>query len=311
MFDLVLPLADNMTIWAPGIIVLGLFVGFLTGLFGVGGGFLLTPALNIIFGIPYPVAVGSDLLQIFCTSSISAFKHWRNKHVDIRLGLVMAASAIVGTETGKLIMDWLEKGYDSAKNNVIIFGNQHSVLQLTLDILFLFLLSIVMISVLRESSASSISDEKVKTPVSQWIQNLKIPPVIAFPASDISSLSVWGPLAISFFVGILTGLMGVGGGFIMFPILVYVIGLPTTVAVGTSAFRILFSTGYGTYTHFMSGHVELKLVGILLIGSLIGVQAGVFTAERIGGRRIRKYFSIVLGLGIAIISFRMIYSIIL
>ena len=83
MFETILPLADNMPVFIPGIVLLGVFVGFLTGLFGVGGGFLLTPALNILFGIPYPIAVGSDLLLISCTGSVSAFKHWKRKNVDV------------------------------------------------------------------------------------------------------------------------------------------------------------------------------------------------------------------------------------
>ncbi len=309
MFEIALPLAGNITVWAPGIIFLGMFVGFLTGLFGVGGGFLLTPALNILFGIPYPVAVGSDLLQIFCTSSVSAFKHWQRRHVDIRLGIVMAASAMAGAGVGKSIMDLLERGCETAQNTVMFFGNQHSVLQLTLDILFLILLSAAMVIILREPSSGSDSDEEVKTSVARWLQSLRVPPVIALPTSHISALSVWWPFIISFLIGILTGLMGVGGGFIMFPVLVYVIGIPTTIAVGTSAFRILFSTGYGAYAHFGADHVELKLVGLLLAGSMIGVQLGVFTAGRIGGRRIRKYFSFVLGLGIAMIAFRLVRAI--
>ena len=90
MFETILPLAENMPVFIPSIVLLGVFVGFLTGLFGVGGGFLLTPALNILFGIPYPIAVGRDLLQIFCTGSVSAFKHWKRKNVDVKMGVIMA-----------------------------------------------------------------------------------------------------------------------------------------------------------------------------------------------------------------------------
>ena len=113
---------------------------------------------------------------------------------------------------------------------------------------------------------------------------------------------------INFLVAILTGLMGIGGGFIMFPILLYVIGVPTKIAVGTSAFRILFSSGYGAFTHYGADHVEFRLVAILLAGSIIGVQLGVQISKRLGGLKIRKYFSYVIGLGIVMILYNMVYS---
>jgi uncharacterized membrane protein YfcA len=119
--------------------------------------------------------------------------------------------------------------------------------------------------------------------------------------TGITSLSLWIPLLLSFLVGILTGLMGVGGGVIAFPLLVYVLGVPTVIAVGTSAFQILFSTGYGVFHHAGLGHVELILVGLLLAGSLVGVQLGVYATKFLGGRKIRRYFAYVIGLGVLVI----------
>ena len=137
MFETILPLADNMPVFIPGIVLLGVFVGFLTGLFGVGGGFLLTPALNILFGIPYPIAVGSDLLLIFCTGSVSAFKHWKRKNVDVKLGAILACSAVVGAEAGKRLMGLLEKGGGNGSEvTVTLFSQEHSLLKLTLDVPF-------------------------------------------------------------------------------------------------------------------------------------------------------------------------------
>ena len=309
MFDLVLPLVNNMTVWAPGIFLLGIFVGSLTGLFGVGGGFLLTPSLNILFGIPYPVAVGSDLLQIFCTGSVSAFKHWRLKNFDLRLGWVMGISAVIGAEVGKRIMDLLEKGGGTTPLTIIINGHEHLVLTLTLNILFLILLSSVMITMLRETSGRQKESEgKTSTGISRRLHGLKILPLMSFPDSGISSMSFWVPFVVSFLVAILSGLMGIGGGFIMFPILLYVIGVPTKIAVGTSAFRILFSSGYGAFTHYGAGHVEFRLVAILLAGSMIGVQLGVLISKRLGALKIRKYFSYVIGLGIVMILYNLVYS---
>ncbi|MBN2710889.1 MAG: sulfite exporter TauE/SafE family protein, partial [Planctomycetes bacterium] len=239
-----------------GIVILGCIIGMLTGFFGVGGGFLLTPALNIIFGIPYDTAVGSGLLQIFCTSSVSARKHYQKGNVDIRLGLVMAITAMIGADVGKRLMDFIKGGEGAAQKVVVIMGREHELLKLVMDGLFLFLISAVMISMLMETRSSKKAeaeddsngnvDAEVRTRAAVWLQGVRVPPMMGFNTSDIDEMSLWAPVLVSFAVAILTGLMGVGGGFIMFPILVYVLGVPTRVAVGTSAFRILFSTGAGT-----------------------------------------------------------------
>jgi len=294
-----------MTVFVPGLVILGVFIGFLTGLFGVGGGFLLTPSLNIIFGIPYPVAVGSDLLQIFFTGTVSAFKHWRRKNVDLRLGAFLACSAILGAETGKRIMDLLKQGGAGQAPTINLFSQQHSLLKLTLDILFLILLGGVMITILNEKRPDPASGE-TDTGLSRWLRRRRLPPVITLPASNLPALTAWAPVIAGFLVGTITGLMGVGGGFIMFPIMVYVIGVPTPVAVGTSAFQILFASGYGAFTHFMAGHVEIRLVLMLLAGSMIGVQIGVYASEKIGSRNIRKYFSFVIALAILMILYSLI-----
>lgn len=305
MFETVLPLADNMTVFVPGIVFLGLFVGFLTGLFGVGGGFLLTPSLNILFGIPYPIAVGSDLLQIFFTGTVSAFKHWRRKNVDVRLGAILACSAVLGAEVGKQIMGLLKQGSAGKAPTINLFSQQHSLLKLTLDILFLILLSGVLMTILNEKKTDTASEE-TETDLSRWLLRLRLPPVIPFPASGLPALTAWAPVMTGFLVGTITGLMGVGGGFIMFPVMVYVIGIPTPIAVGTSAFQILFASGYGALTHFFAGHVEIKLVVMLLAGSMIGVQLGVYASGKIGSRNIRKYFSFVIGLAIVMILYSLV-----
>jgi uncharacterized membrane protein YfcA len=304
MFETILPLADNMPIFIPGIVLLGVFVGFLTGLFGVGGGFLLTPALNILFGIPYPVAVGSDLLLIFCTGSVSAFKHWKRKNVDVKLGAILACSAVVGAEAGKRLMSLLEKGGGGSDLTITVFLQEHLLLKLTLDILFLILLSAVMLTILNEKPDTETGE--TDTGISKWLHGLKISPLVYFPASSLTALTCWAPVSIGFLVGIVTGLMGVGGGFIMFPILLYIIGVPTSIAVGTSAFQILFASGYGAFSHFFAGHVEFRLVAMLLCGSMLGVQIGVYASARIGNKNIRKYFSFVIGLAILMILYSLI-----
>lgn len=330
--DFTLANGSTLSLTWPFLALLGVVIGLLTGLFGVGGGFLLTPCLNIIFGVPFPNAVGSDLAQIFVTGSTSAFKHYRRRNVDIRLGTHMALAACLGTLLGKMIMDYLSKN----AGTVELLGHSHSILELVLKGLFLFLMIAVMTSILREKTppkaatttnaeasedaeaeatepetqknptTDNSEEEEVSTAISQWLRTIRIPPIIHFDRSGIKELSLWVPLCISLTVGIMTGLMGVGGGFVLFPLLVYVIGVPTAVAVGTSAFQIVFATGLGTLTYWSSGQVWWTLVASLLGGSLIGVQIGVFASQKLGGKRIRRYFAFVIGVGIMVIIYSLI-----
>ena len=302
MFQLNLPLSGT-EVWWPGLVLLGAGIGFLTGMFGVGGGFLMTPLLKIVFGIPYPIAVGSDLLQIFITGSFSAWKHWRNKNVDVLMGIIMAGGSLIGTEIGVRLLKLIGDG-----GVITLNSRSFTLLDLVMSGSFLVLLTAVAISIWRETSNPSTGDE-VAAGLVQSISGFQLRPIIAFSRSNIAAMSMWTPLSISILVGFLTGLLGVGGGFINFPLLVYVIGVPTSVAVGTSAFQIIFSTGYGAFRHAGQGHVELILVGLLLCGSLIGVQLGVLASRFFGGRKIRKYFVWVIVLGIVVICWDLICQI--
>ncbi len=302
MWQIHLSMAD-MNIYWPGLVLLGAFIGFLTGMFGVGGGFLLTPLLKIVFGIPYPIAVGSDLLQIFINGTFSAWKHWKYKNVDLIMGMVMAAGSLGGTEVGVRLLKSLNNS-----GRVIINAHSMPILDLVLNGIFLILMVGVAILIWKETSNSS-GEEVAASSVSKRLRACRISPQLEFPHSGISSMSIWVPLVISFFVGILTGFLGVGGGFINFPLMVYVIGMPTAVAVGTGAFQLLFSTGYGALRHALQGHVELLLVAFLLIGSLVGVQIGVYASRFFGGRMIRKYFAWILVLAIGVIVWDVIHEI--
>lgn len=293
MFHLTLTLA-HVNSWWPGLILLGMIIGFLTGMFGVGGGFLLTPFLNIFFGIPYPIAVGSGLGQIFITGATSAWKHWHNHNVDPWMGIIMAGGGLGGTEIGVRLLKQL-----SLSGSIAVNGRTMSLQDVLISALFLILMVSVVVHIFREGAVNQ--SEEASSKIAHDLQNFRIGPVVAFPRSRIRSISLWIPLSLSFFIGILTGLMGVGGGFIAFPLLIYVLGVPTLIAVGTNAFQILFSTGYGAFRHASLGHVELALIGLLLVGSMLGVQLGVFATKFLGGHKIRQYFAYVICLGILVI----------
>jgi hypothetical protein len=304
MLTLALPLS-GIDVWIPGIVLLGVVIGFLVGLFGVGGGFLLTPLLKVVFGIPYPVAVGSSLLQIFINSCIATYRHWRNRKVDMKLGLILAAGAMAGTEVGVRILTLLKQSAPVSINN-----RPFAPVDLVLNILFFVLLSAVAIFILFETSRSTTSQE-VSTGASRRLRTIRVRPIFDFPRSEIASYSIWIPIFLAVFVGVLTGLMGVGGGFVNFPLLIYVIGVPTHIAVGTSVFQILLASGYGSVRHVFLGNVEIILVAILFAGSFAGVQLGVKASQILGGRSIRRYFALVVAAGAALVIWDMIREVFL
>lgn len=291
MLTLFLPLAQ-VDAWLPGVVLLGFAVGVLTGLFGVGGGFLLTPALKALFGVPYPVAVGTDLVQIFLTGTVSAYRHGRAGNVEWRLGLVLGAGGVAGAELGVRIQNAL-----ASIGEVDVSGSRVTLLDLVLGGLFVALLAAVAVLIWRETRTGG----GVDTRVGRALRAVRLRPVIALPRSDLAGISVWVPLAMGLGVGVLTGLMGVGGGFVNFPLLIYVLGVPTHVAIGTSAVQVLLASGYGALRHAGQRHVELPLVLFLTAGSVLGVQVGVRLARRFRGPRIRRLFAGVMLLGIAVI----------
>jgi len=132
---------------------------------------------------------------------------------------------------------------------------------------------------------------------------------MTFPASGLQKLSIWLPLTFSLLVGMVTGMAGVGGGFITFPLLVYVIGVPTLTAVGTSAFQVLCASGYGAFRHYLQQHVDPLLVIMLLAGSLVGVQLGVMASRRLAGPRLRRYFALVVLSGVGVILYDLVKQI--
>ena len=293
MLTLFLPLAQ-VEVWLPGVVVLGFSVGVLTGLFGVGGGFLLTPALKALFGVPYPVAVGTDLVQIFLTGTVSAYRHRRAGNVELRLGLVLGVGAVAGAEVGLRVQNALE-----SIGEVSVSGTGVTLLDLVLGGLFVVLLASVAAMIWRETRVRR--GEGVDTGVARALRRIPLRPIMALPRSGLTGISAWVPLTMGFGVGILTGLMGVGGGFINFPLLIYVLGVPTHLAIGTSAVQVVLASGYGAIRHGGQGHVEIVLVLLLTAGSVLGVLLGVRLARRFRGPRIRRLFAAVLLLGIATI----------
>jgi uncharacterized membrane protein YfcA len=268
-----LPIAE-VSVNGLGLLVIGAMVGLLSGLFGVGGGFILTPLLFFI-GIPPTVAVASAANQI-AGSSFSAFlAHMRRKTVDFRMGSVLLVGGLLGSFLGVRAFEILRsKGQ----------------FELVVSLLYVLMLGTVGGLMLVESvrtlrRAKDPNAALVRRKRHTWAHGL--PLKMRFHTSKLY-VSAIPPFMIGLLVGVLAAIMGVGGGFIMVPAMIYLIGMPTKVVVGTSVFQFLFVTAFTAILHSLqSGSVDVLLAVILLVGGVIGAQVGVALAARLRAEQLR------------------------
>lgn len=289
----------------PGLVALGFIIGVLSGWFGVGGGFLITPMFNVIFGIPYNIAVGSGLFQMVGTTTAASLKHRSYGHIDYKLALFMLIGSVVGVELGaRLLMKLKELG------SITILTHSLSKMYLWVTAIYIVLLLLVGIFMFLESrkARKSSSAEVVRTKISRKIRKMYLFPTISLPISGVESISVWILIGLGFIVGIFSGLLGVGGGFIVTPSLIYLFGIPTSIAIGTGLFQIIFTSGYGALTHFFKGNVDFLLAASILAGSLAGSQVGVILNKKTKPSSTRYYFSLVVFVAILVIVFKFLYN---
>lgn len=264
------------------ITAIGLVVGFLSGLFGVGGGFLLTPLL-MFYGVPAAVAVSTQANQVLATSIAGASSHWRAGAVDARLGWIMLAGGLAGSAIG-----------------VVIFGilRRFGVVDSTVAFLYVIMLSVIGGLMTWESIAAigaKRDDPGRRTRLRAWTRTM--PFKRRFPRSGLY-ISILPPIIIGFVVGMLAAILGVGGGFILAPAMVYLLGVPTRVMVGTSLFQIIFLTGFVTFLHSaVNGTVDLVLGFLLMIGGVLGARIGATTGKRLKAAQLRLLLALlVLGM---------------
>lgn len=264
----------------------GLLVGLLGGFFGVGGGFLAAPTM-LLLGVPANFVVGTDLAHMTGKSIVAARRHRALGHVDLRLGLLMIVGTMVGIEAGAQIIELLKK-------------QASGTLEITLNTIYLVLLLSISGLMLWEGlrTTRAVVDETLPvdqasglTALTHRIQRLRIPPLIRLPDSGIEEISLWLILGTGLVTGFLAGLLGVGGGFIRMPALIYLLGIPTHVAVGTDLFEIVFSAGYGTLTHALKGNVDILMALVMHTGAAIGAQIGAQATRYVSGPRLRIAFA--------------------
>ena len=266
----------------------------------------MTPMLNAVFGIPYNIAVGSSLAQMVGTSAAASLRHRSYGHIDYKLALFILAGSLGGAELGARILVKL-KGLGSVTLHNHLVGKMY--LWMTfIYVVLLLLVGVFMFLESRKAKKRSPRGGIVATRISRKIQKMELGPLISLPVSRIASISVWSIVVIGFLMGILSGLLGVGGGFIITPAFIYLFGVPTMVAVGTGLFQIIFTSGYGTLTHFFKGNVDFTLVACILAGSLIGSQLGAMLNKRLRGAYVRYYFSWVVFMAMGIIITKFLYN---
>ena len=270
---------------------LGGLVGFLSGMFGVGGGFLMTPLL-IFVGIPPTVAVASEANQILASSISGGMAHFQKRGVDIRMGCVLLAGGLLGSAVG-----------------VQLYAVMREIGQIDLMISLCYVVFLGVIGLLMMiESIRAIHARQIGRPIParrpgqhNWIHGL--PFKMRFKASHLYT-SIILPILIGFFVGILAAIMGVGGGFIMVPAMIYLLRMPTNVVIGTSLFQIIFVSAAVTIMHAVKNQtVDVVLATILIIGGVVGAQIGARLGQKLRGEQLRALLAlIVLGVGLKMLS---------
>lgn len=271
-----LPIAE-LSVNVFMILAMGGAVGFLSGMFGVGGGFLMTPLL-IFSGIPPAVAVASEANQVVAASMSGALFHWRKRAVDIKMGLVLLAGGVVGSFIGVWIFALLKK-----------LGQVDLLISLSYVVFLGSIGSLMLVESLRAISRVR-KGERVgfkKPGQHNWIHGL--PLKMRFKSSKLY-ISAIPPVLIGVAVGILAAIMGVGGGFIMVPAMIYLLRMPTNVVVGTSLFQIIFVTGLVTILHATENQtVDFVLAMLLLAGGVIGAQFGAKAGQKLPAEQLRAW----------------------
>ena len=281
----------------PALLVfLGLIVGMLGGFFGVGGGFLITGGL-LVFGVPPVYAVGTGLTLVMGTSIINTFKHRSLGNVDFKLGALM----VTGTIPAIFLAEWVNSALEAAgiAGPVIRYIYVGFLSALGLFILYDYW---------RTRLRSAGGEEDVSTAgLTRRVRALRIPPhwigipgvggfstYISLPVSGIERMSVFVPMGIGFGIGFIAGMLGAGGGFILMPVLIFVLGIPTTIAIGTDLFQIIITGSVGSFAYALSDRVDPTMAVLMLAAASIGSQLGASATRHVNPSRIRFLYGLLI-----------------
>lgn len=284
--------------------VIGFMIGILGGFFGVGGSFIAGPALRLM-GVHWNFAVGTDLAHIVGKSVVAAKRHRALGNVDLKLGLLMAVGTIGGAEGGAQIIQALKRA-----------GNVDFVVSIVSIVVYVAISSFMIWESYRtlrqakargsaKTAAAKKSDPSSFRGVTRKIQRFKLAPMVKLPTSGVT-ISLWVILIVSFVGGVFSGFLGGGAGYIRMPSMVYVLGIPTHLAVGTDLFEIIISASYGTFTHAIKGNVDILIALVMHTGAAIGAQIGAISTQYFAGPKIRLAFVPLPLIGAAIVIYTLV-----
>ena len=269
--------------------LLGFCVGVAGSFFGVGGAFLVTPALNIL-GFPMVYAIGTDLAHMTGKSIVATLQHRKMGHLDMRVGALLLVGTFPGVKLGTIAVMWLEKIH--ATERVI----QSS---------YILLLTVLGLYILRES-LSAKGNAETDGSGALLRRRFLCWPRVSLKISKIGSISIWGIILLGFLSGFLASFLGVGGGFIRMPAMLYLIGMPTRIAIGTNLLEVIFSSAYGTFLYAREGYVDLIAALIMLLGASVGSRLGAHATRYVRADKIRSYLGItILGAAAAVAAKQM------
>jgi uncharacterized protein len=283
------------------LVLVGFVIGILGGFFGVGGSFIAGPALRAV-GLHWNFAVGTDLAHIVGKSIVAAKHHRALGNVDLKLGLLMAIGTMMGAEVGAQVIQVLKRN-----------GNVDLVVSLVSIVVYLGI-SLFMIwesrkTLLRKRNKKAKGDKKDSSafqPVTRSIQRLKLWPMVSLPTSGVKAISLWVIVTVAFVGGLFSGFLGGGAGYIRMPAMVYIVGIPTHLAVGTDLFEIIISASYGTFTHAVKGNVDVLIALVMQTGAAVGAQIGAISTQYFAGPKIRLLFVPLPLIGAAIVIYTLV-----
>jgi uncharacterized membrane protein YfcA len=300
---------SGVTIDPVLLVALGFVVGVLGGFFGVGGSFLAGPALFAL-GMPMNFVVGTDLTHIVGKSIVAARKHWSLGGIDFRLALIMMVGTVLGIQVGVAGIDALKLRHE---------------VNLVVGVVAIVVYTIISLFVAYESwksmgmkaprakkamaaTPAARKDRQFFASFAKWVQQLPLGPRIALPFSGIKSISVVAILLVSFVGGVFSSFLGGGAGYIRMPSMVYLLGIPTHIAVGTDLFEIVISASIGSYEHALKGNVDVVVALIMQTGAALGAQIGATLTQYFSGPRLRLAFAPLPLLGAGLIAYGLLHG---
>ncbi len=277
---------------------IGFAVGVCGGFWGMGGGWMVTPALYAL-GVPMNIAVGTDMAHILGKSLVATFRHFKFGNVSVPIALAMIPGTVVGIEVGASIIEALKASGVHYVNRVLSAAYVVLLGGLAAFTVVESLLSGRALARQRREAEERgghvrvhTVEDRVAVDLSERIRRLSAGPGVSCRVSGLREFPMWAIIVGGALTGLLAGLLGTGGGFMRMPFLVYVIGCPTHVAVGTDLLEIIATGSYGTLTHALKGNVDVLMAAVMLLGASVGAQVGTFATRYVQGTQLRNSFGI-------------------